>query len=197
MPLHYAVLASVSRCYSPLKGRLLTCYSPVRHFISFPKESLIVRLACLRHAASVDSEPGSNSRWFLSHLFSVRNSSDVSEQTEVCRTCSYLRINTWTYISSFQRSTFIAFSFPKRNYRLYRSDSHCQAHSETFLTFSLFLLKMFLRGKYVIYRLAIALSSGRGELDKKIFLIYPLPKNHVLSKNLLILSGVKNGPLIL
>lgn len=34
----------------------------MRHFISFPKESLIVRLACLRHAASVDSEPGSNSR---------------------------------------------------------------------------------------------------------------------------------------
>ena len=62
MPLHYAVLAVVSDCYSPLKGRLPTCYSPVRHFISFPKESLIVRLACLRHAASVDSEPGSNSR---------------------------------------------------------------------------------------------------------------------------------------
>ena len=64
VPLHYAVLASVSRRYSPLEGRLLTCYSPVRHFISFPKESLIVRLACLRHAASVDSEPGSNSRSF-------------------------------------------------------------------------------------------------------------------------------------
>ena len=27
----YAVLAPVSRCYSPVKGRLLTCYSPVRH----------------------------------------------------------------------------------------------------------------------------------------------------------------------
>ena len=27
----YAVLAPISRCYSPLKGRLLTRYSPVRH----------------------------------------------------------------------------------------------------------------------------------------------------------------------
>ncbi len=28
----YAVLAPVSRCYSPLQGRLPTCYSPVRRF---------------------------------------------------------------------------------------------------------------------------------------------------------------------
>ncbi len=31
MKIHYAVLASVSRCCPPQKGRLLTCYSPVRH----------------------------------------------------------------------------------------------------------------------------------------------------------------------
>ena len=29
--MHYAVLAQVSLCYSPPEGRLLTCYSPVRH----------------------------------------------------------------------------------------------------------------------------------------------------------------------
>jgi hypothetical protein len=57
----YAVLASVSRCYSTLEGRLVTCYSPGRHFTQglLP---FLVRLACVRHAASVDSEPGSNSR---------------------------------------------------------------------------------------------------------------------------------------
>ena len=57
----YAVLASVSRGYPPLKGRLVTCYSPGRHFTQglLP---FLVRLACVRHAASVDSEPGSNSR---------------------------------------------------------------------------------------------------------------------------------------
>ena len=38
-------------------GRLPTCYSPVRH--SMPKHC--VRLACIRHAASVHPEPGSNS----------------------------------------------------------------------------------------------------------------------------------------
>ena len=57
----YAVLASVSRCYSTLEGRLVTCYSPGRYFTQglLP---FLVRLACVRHAASVDSEPGSNSR---------------------------------------------------------------------------------------------------------------------------------------
>jgi hypothetical protein len=58
---YYAVLAKVSLSYPPLKGRLVTCYSPVRHFtqVLLP---FLVRLACVRHAASVDSEPGSNSR---------------------------------------------------------------------------------------------------------------------------------------
>ena len=32
IPLRYAVLSSVSRCYPPHKGRLLTRYSPVRHW---------------------------------------------------------------------------------------------------------------------------------------------------------------------
>ena len=57
----YAVLAQVSLGYPPLEGRLVTCYSPGRHFTQglLP---FLVRLACVRHAASVDSEPGSNSR---------------------------------------------------------------------------------------------------------------------------------------
>ena len=44
-----------------LTGRLLMYYSPVRH--SFRQASLpsLVRLACIRHAASVRPEPGSNS----------------------------------------------------------------------------------------------------------------------------------------
>jgi hypothetical protein len=40
---------------------LPTCYSPVRHSIHPPKGALIVRLACVKHAASVHPEPGSNS----------------------------------------------------------------------------------------------------------------------------------------
>ena len=42
-----------------MQGRLPTCYSPVRHS-STPK-GLSVRLACVKHAASVRPEPGSNS----------------------------------------------------------------------------------------------------------------------------------------
>src|ERR1051326_6632855 len=56
----HAVLAPLSGCYPPLEGRSPTCYSPVRH----STHGLLhfrVRLACVRHAASVDSEPGSNS----------------------------------------------------------------------------------------------------------------------------------------
>ena len=55
----YPVLAPVSRSYPEAEGRLPTCYSPVRHS-STPK-GLSVRLACVKHAASVRPEPGSNS----------------------------------------------------------------------------------------------------------------------------------------
>src|SRR5207342_3390622 len=56
----YAVLASLSERYPPLEDRSPTRYSPVCH----STHGLLhfrVRLACVRHAASVDSEPGSNS----------------------------------------------------------------------------------------------------------------------------------------
>src|SRR5262249_14589528 len=57
----YAVLASLSGRYPPLEGRSPTCYSPVRHSTQ-GRSPFRVRLACVRHAASVDSEPGSNSQ---------------------------------------------------------------------------------------------------------------------------------------
>ena len=56
----HAVLASLSGRYPPLEGRSPTCYSPVCHSTN-PLRDPRVRLACVRHAASVDSEPGSNS----------------------------------------------------------------------------------------------------------------------------------------
>ena len=43
---------------SPTPGQVPTRYSPVRHSWIAPR----VRLACIRHAASVRSEPGSNSQ---------------------------------------------------------------------------------------------------------------------------------------
>ena len=56
----YAVLAFLSKRYPPLEGRSPTCYSPVCHS-TCGRSRFRVRLACVRHAASVDSEPGSNS----------------------------------------------------------------------------------------------------------------------------------------
>ena len=56
----YSVLALLSEGYPHSEGRLPTYYSPVCHFThELPR--FLVRLACIRHAASVRSEPGSNS----------------------------------------------------------------------------------------------------------------------------------------
>jgi hypothetical protein len=55
-PHYYRVLSPLSQSYSRLRGRLPMCYSPVCH------GSKPIRLACLRHAASVHPEPGSNSQ---------------------------------------------------------------------------------------------------------------------------------------
>ena len=59
----YAGLASLSEGCPPVEGRLHTCYSPVRQSparsASTPPAAL--RLACVKPAASVHPEPGSNS----------------------------------------------------------------------------------------------------------------------------------------
>ena len=62
----YAVLAVVSNCCPPVQGRLPTRYSPVRHSVNLKSirklhSNRFVRLACVKHAASVHPEPGSNS----------------------------------------------------------------------------------------------------------------------------------------
>src|SRR5699024_4967110 len=57
----YPVLATISRGYPEVKGRLRTCASPVRHESDEASPVIIVRLACGKHAASVRPEPGSNS----------------------------------------------------------------------------------------------------------------------------------------
>ena len=57
----YPVLDPVSQAYPEVQGRSPTCYSPVRHSSTPASWSLSVRLACVKHAASVRPEPGSNS----------------------------------------------------------------------------------------------------------------------------------------
>ena len=56
----YSVLAPLSQSYPQSRGRLPTRYSPVRHSTE-GRSPVRVRLACVRHAASVHSEPESNS----------------------------------------------------------------------------------------------------------------------------------------
>ncbi len=56
----HSALAPVSRGYSKVRGRFLTCYSPVRRFPP-PEGGFVPRLACVKPAASVHPEPGSNS----------------------------------------------------------------------------------------------------------------------------------------
>ena len=59
----YRALSQVSLGCSRLRGRSPTYYSPVRHFSVFNIATKYehVRLACVKHAASVSPEPGSNS----------------------------------------------------------------------------------------------------------------------------------------
>ena len=57
----YPVLDPVSQAYPEVRGRSPTCYSPVRHSSTQASLGLSVRLACVKHAASVHPEPGSNS----------------------------------------------------------------------------------------------------------------------------------------
>ena len=61
-PHSYRVLARLSTGYSRLRGRLPMCYSPVCHYRSNLAKKPTVRLACLKHAASVHPELGSNSQ---------------------------------------------------------------------------------------------------------------------------------------
>ena len=63
IPRGYPVLIRVSPGYPGLRGRFLTCYAPVRHCprLVLTNQAVLVRLACIKRAANVRPEPGSNS----------------------------------------------------------------------------------------------------------------------------------------
>ena len=71
---HHPVLAVISNCYSEPKGR----FPRVTHPCATRPEGL-VRLACIRHAASVRSEPESNSQVDVrSHPAGIREARPAS-----------------------------------------------------------------------------------------------------------------------
>ena len=63
MSLYYEVLIQISLGYPSVKGRLHTRYAPVRRSL-IPK-NYTPRLACVKPAASVHPEPGSNSSSYI------------------------------------------------------------------------------------------------------------------------------------
>ena len=85
----YAVLARISPGYPPPKGRLPTCYSPVRHSTR-TRRYFLVRLACVKHAASVHSEPGSNSPINIENFKTV--------------ICSFYLFSRWLVVKTFSNS---------------------------------------------------------------------------------------------
>ena len=72
----YAGLALLSQGCTPDGGRLHTCYSPVRHSPAGGASSspAAVRLACVKPAASVHPEPGSNSPLLVIYLSYISSS---------------------------------------------------------------------------------------------------------------------------
>ena len=80
-------------------GRLLMYYSPVRHSCLKTSPQASVRLACIRHAASVHPEPGSNSPFVRVCL--ARFISSVLRQILSELTLFFVLF----FLFSFQRST--------------------------------------------------------------------------------------------
>ena len=68
LPRHTALI-SLSGGYSVLRGRLHTCYSPVRRSSAGASSPVTPRLACVRPVASVHPEPGSNSPLYKKFCF--------------------------------------------------------------------------------------------------------------------------------
>ena len=68
--LYYGVLVNVSIGYPPDKGKLLTRYAPLRRSPSsvIANTHAAPRLACVKPAASVHPEPGSNSSLYKSFI---------------------------------------------------------------------------------------------------------------------------------
>ena len=64
----YGVLRDVSIDYPPVTGMLLTRYSPFRRSPPGVATRAAPRLACVKPAASVHPEPGSNSSLYILYI---------------------------------------------------------------------------------------------------------------------------------
>ena len=100
LPAMYAVLARLSPGCTPDGGRLHTCYSPVRRSpaVSASTDPAAPRLACVKPAASVHPEPGSNSP-LLVYIFRY------SFQFCCCLSAPYIRFSNLSGLSDLTESS--------------------------------------------------------------------------------------------
>ena len=149
----YWVLAPLSRSYSHLEGRLPTCYSPVRHFTSFPKETFSYDLHVLSTppAFILSQDQTLQLNWFAAKssgiycktqldelsLFSFQRSScrriwgNLSADIAVLTEPNYLR-PLHLIVNAFL--TFFSKEQPRIFPRFLRRGAQCDIESRTFST---------------------------------------------------------------
>ena len=92
----YGVLGGVSTGYPPTTGKLLTRYAPFRRSPTGIATLAAPRLACVKPAASVHPEPGSNSSWYIfyyaSSLSRLNQNQEINALESPCshKDCCYL-----------------------------------------------------------------------------------------------------------
>src|SRR5690349_212265 len=104
----YSVLDPVSQAYPRVQGRSPTCYSPVRR--SCTPKGLTARLACVKHAASVRPEPGSNSPLKTHNHTRRRNQKYKLESENLAK-----QIASWNLADLNVRSSTRGYEEPKPN----------------------------------------------------------------------------------
>ena len=142
----HPVLPHVSMGYPRPGGRLSTCYSPVRR--SRGPKALAARLACLKRAASVRSEPGSNSPSFHPAICTPAYSSFESSPVASPHAAVRMRSNLTSFIQ-FLELTWKPLHFLGNN-RCQRSDQQPYrviVVSQSFLLFSHIFVKNLFSGQ--------------------------------------------------
>ena len=158
----YPVLTIVSNWYPSERGRLLTRYSPVRHSVKLgiATNSNLVRLACLKHTASVRPEPESNS------YVLILNSIDIFLTIKVCiflLVCNYFsqKLTRIFYLKNLVHFNILICQFASSH--LHGTLLIYQIHFVLSILFSKFLKKLF------DISLAVCLSA-----DNPLILLYYL-----------------------
>ena len=101
------MLIQISLGYPSVKGRLHTRYAPVRHSSSEASFHVTVRLACVKPAASVHPEPGSNSS-LLNLKYYLKQQSNLTYSKWFILLTLSISICIWTFFFLLQYLSVIA-----------------------------------------------------------------------------------------